>query len=165
MFEDKNSSDSFNFTLDEEINYSLYSKCYAVYIGVGEYLTLRKLNGPPNDARQIKSTFEKLGFEVPKEYENILINKQVTKESVENLLDRLEEEVKFDDESLFVFYFSGHGETINQDYYLCPHDWNEEQIDTKIHFFDSIVKKVERFKSKHKLFILDACYGGSIFDL
>jgi len=156
------------------IEYSLYSKCTSIYIGIGIYKNLQMLQAPINDVKEMKNCLERLGFDKSDNNENVLLNEKATKNSIEELINKIgdklkgrdEEEKEMNKESMFLFYFSGHGAKNtdgNQDvYHLCPHDYDQKKFATSINI-DSLVHLVQSFNCKHIVFVLDCCFGGGIF--
>ena len=117
------------------INYQLYSKCYSILIGVGNYAHLKELKSPKKDVLELKKCLEDLCFEKTPNNENVLLCEKATKEGIEQMFYKFEKKLEGktkkenieNGKSLLVIYFSGHGSKhtkgINNVFYLCPYDF------------------------------------------
>ena len=158
----------------QTIDYPLYSKLYCILVGVGDYQysnrNFENLKAPKNDVIQCKNRFGKMGFQ--KSEENYLIDKDATKENIENLLKKTEEMLEGKDEeesrinskSMLLFYFSGHGmEDKNKTkFQICPHDFKSDSQENGIDL-QYLADRFLKMNCKHSVLILDSCFSGGIF--
>ncbi|WP_299983880.1 extracellular solute-binding protein [uncultured Ruegeria sp.] len=120
----------------------------ALVIGVGEYESVRSLNNPANDARDVQATFTRLGFET-----TILIDPDAA--SVTRKL--IEFEADAENAEIALIYFAGHGISIGGQSYLLSSD---ARIDDTIFGSNPVSEFVASLLSTGadlKLLILDAC--------
>jgi uncharacterized caspase-like protein len=99
------------------------------------------------------------------ESENVLLHERATKEEIENLLKKYEIDFQKNiksSNSLFVIYFSGHGQKEGDDFYLCPHDYDANLPDTTLKM-QSFIQLIQNLNCKHIVIFLDCCYSGGIF--
>lgn len=133
-------------------------KRWALIIGVNNY----GLKGAVNDAKALKNALVKYaGFSESQVF-------LLTTDDANNLpdrrnilieLDRLSRSIQPDD--FFLFAFSGHGKTINDNAYLIPSDGqltsNDELLGEISINVNSIKRAVEKMKVKQVLMLIDAC--------
>jgi hypothetical protein len=138
-----------------------HNGAYAAYIAIDEYQNdnITNLNSCVKDALLLEDTLKKRGFLT---LGKIMNNQDATKSGIEGFLDKISQFLKDKNESCFILYIAGHGEkTEVNDHFLC-HDYSPDHaISTTIDYdyFNSFSKK---FNSKHQLFLVDACYSGSL---
>ena len=145
-----------------KLNYALYSKCFAIYIAVGKYKRLKDLKSPPHDLREMKNCLENHGF--ISDESSILSDEKATKSSIDNLFETFakQKDAKMVERSFLLVYLSGHGMEQNENFYFCPHDFDQEKASTTGLNLHHLVKTVKGYNCKHVLFVLDCCYGGGI---
>ena len=163
--EKKNLSDNAKGKKLLNVKGDFYDNSFAVIIGINEYTNTNspKLEYAVSDAKAIKELLvNKLGFR--DENIRLLIDSEATKESIRITLNSVARLAKNNDRVLI--YFSGHGQTItsveSNDMkigYLIPvnGDLNAPIIDSIS--MDQILFLCQS-KSKHMLFLMDACYSG-----
>lgn len=132
----------------------------AIIIGIDHYgAGVRPLRTAAADARRLGEVLASLhGYDV-----HVLIDEEATRERLVRLLDEeLPLEIKKDDR--VVFYFAGHGLTIdghdNPNGYLVPQD----AIDFEQTTFLSMAwvhDRLERLDCRHMLVLLDCCFAGA----
>lgn len=138
-----------------------YTRSRALIIGINRYLQAPPLEYAVNDADEFRQTLlDSLGFKL----DDIvyLTNEAANRQSI------LKEYLRFSrqdidvDERLIVFY-AGHGHTRTglrgEIGYLVPYDADMSDFSTFIRW-DEFTRNAELVRSKHILFIMDACYGG-----
>lgn len=134
---------------------------YAAYIAIDKYQNVKHLNSCVNDAELLESFLSKQGFVT---LDKILQNEHATKKNIEEFLDEISIFLKDKKESSFILYLAGHG--IKKDSggnFLCHDFSSENMISTSIDYevFNNFSKN---FASKHQLFIVDACFSGSLIN-
>ena len=138
-----------------------YTNSRALIIGINKYKNVSPLSYAVNDAMEIKDLLIN-EFNFPEENIAFLINEEVSKDNILKSFARLTKDDIELDERIFIFY-AGHGETRSGIYgevgFLVPHDSVIEDLSTFIRW-DELTKNSELIRTKHILFIMDACYGG-----
>ncbi len=143
-----------------------YANKYAILIGIDSYDSksgFSPLNYAANDAIALKNLLiQKCGF--PAKNVKILINKEASREKILNALDDYSKEGISENSQLLVF-FAGHGTTTGRNSnkrrgFLVPVDGDEEKLVSTAISMEELRNQSESFKSKHVLFLVDACYGG-----
>lgn len=112
---------------------SLRRKKFAILVGIGAGYRVGKLNNPTNDCSDAEEKLKNLGWDV-----SSFIDTQATKANIEIHLQRLlddinsvEKDLKQNNEPLpaVMFYFSGHGCSLEGQEYLCIYDgqtWKDQ---------------------------------------
>ncbi len=143
-----------------------YANKYAILIGIDSYDSksgFSPLNYAANDAIALKNLLiQKCGF--PAKNVKILINKEASREKILNALDDYSKDGISENSQLLVF-FAGHGTTTGRNSnkrrgFLVPVDGDEEKLVSTAISMEELRNQSESFKSKHVLFLVDACYGG-----
>ena len=88
---------------------------YALVIGNGAYTSLAHLENPVNDANDMASTLENLGFVVDKVLDGSL-------EQMEDAVIRLKDRLSVSNNSYGFFFYAGHGVQSGGENYLIPVD-------------------------------------------
>lgn len=125
-------------------------KRLALVIGNGNYLN-SVLANPENDARSMKYSLQKVGFEVL-EYENL------SQSQMKKVMDEFGERLKNFEVGLF--FYAGHGIQAKGYNYLIPVDASlksEEQVEYDCVQADRILALMEASGAKINIMILDAC--------
>ncbi len=149
-------------------NLFLYKDYHALVVGVSDYEKWPDLPNAVKDAQEVASVLSELGFGVT------LLTDPDSLE-LNNALRRFAHETGNEENRALLFYFAGHGETIQladgtelghiipkdcplkaQD----PMDFNRRAISMK----DMEVLAL-MVKSRHLLMMFDSCFSGSIFNL
>ena len=137
----------------------IYSKSWAIVIGINQYEKWPGLEYAVNDATAIKNKLNELGFD-----EIIsLTDHEATRQKITQVLgDRLPREAKKNDRVLI--FFAGHGQTEELDGkqcgYIIPVDGEMRN------YFSSAISMVQvrefskRIPAKHIYYVIDACYSG-----
>jgi uncharacterized caspase-like protein len=147
----------------EIVNDNIYSNSYAVIIGINEYTKSKPLKYAVNDALAINDMLiNKFGFK--NKNIRLLTDKEATYSKIrKNLFDiaKLAEE-----NDRILVYFAGHGQTVSTQIdkmeigYLIPVDTDVEKPEEEGIPMDDFVRMGRMSKSKHILFLMDACYSG-----
>lgn len=138
-----------------------YTRSRALVIGIDKYARTAPLEYAVNDADEFRQTLvDSLGFAA--DDITYLANESATRQAILSAFLRFTREDVDADERLIVFY-AGHGHTRTGSRgeigYLVPHDADMSDFSTFIRW-DEFTRNSELIRSKHILFIMDACYGG-----
>jgi hypothetical protein len=149
-------------------NLYLYKDYYALVVGISDYEQWPDLPSAGNDAREVAARLKEFGFEV----------KLVLDPSAEQLRKALSDivyEKGGEKNRALLFYFAGHGETLEladgtQLGYIVPGDCPLKNIDPMGFDRKAIsMKDVEvlalKVKSKHFIMLFDSCFSGSLFNV
>ncbi|MBU4260274.1 MAG: SUMF1/EgtB/PvdO family nonheme iron enzyme [Proteobacteria bacterium] len=138
----------------------LFRKSYAVVVGIDRYQSdyWDYLPNSVNDAREMKRYLESQGFEVKPFFRDEAVSGKI----ISYLEDTLAPRVTGQDR--FLFYFSGHGETLSlggQDYgYIIPYEGEKGKPSTWISM-DKLRELSRKLgAARHQLYIFDSCFGG-----
>lgn len=127
---------------------------WAVIVGIADYTNMPSLHYTDDDAYKYYSFLKSPeGGAVPERQIKLLIDEQATRNAIVDALYNTFAEA--DPNDVVIFYFSGHG----LDGALVPYDF--DGINHRL-YNDELKKAFEACKARHKLFIADACYAGSL---
>jgi hypothetical protein len=140
---------------------------WALIIGVNDYEEgeIPKLRYAVNDAQGVADLLiQDQGFE--KEKVLVLMNAKATKENISKSFEFLKQNSAPDDR--IVVFFAGHGITLStpggrEKGYILPVDAKINSYATSSLSVDQLNEWSEQIRSKHIYFVMDACYGGTIF--
>ena len=144
----------------------LYKDYHALVVGVSEYEHWPKLRNAAKDAREVASALKVLGFKV-----TLVLNPGYLE--MLSALRKLAYTMGSERERGLLFYFAGHGETLEladgtQLGFIIPRDCPLKSVDPI--GFDSkaiSMKEIEttalKVKSKHLLMVFDSCFSGTLF--
>jgi len=148
----------------------LYSQSHALLVGVSDYdIGWPDLPGVINDIECVEKVLIQHGFNVVR-----LINPNDTE--LENAYKEFIRKYGNVIDARLLFYFAGHGYTLKTSYgsdlgYIIPINTpspshgNSAQIKSIAMNMEIIEMFAREIQSKHALFVFDACFSGSIFDL
>lgn len=122
----------------------------ALVIANGSYPQF-PLSNPINDATDIASSLEKVGF-------TVIFERNLTNNSFRNVLRTFGEQLKQYDVGLF--YYAGHGVQVNGINYLLPVDAEikyEDEIQSQAIEADLVLRKMASAKVDVNILVLDAC--------
>lgn len=141
-----------------------YSNSHALIIGIDDFQYASPLEFAISDAEAIsEALIKKFGF--PKAHVQLLTNKEATRSNIMSAYMGYSKSGSEINDRILVFY-AGHGFTERgargEIGFLVPHDGNFADLSTLIRW-DDFTYNAELIKAKHILFIMDACYGGLIF--
>lgn len=133
---------------------------YILALGVNNYQFYNKLKYPIKDMRSfIDLTKEKSKNLYKKVSVKSLSNETVTIRNIKKELSSLINEVQEED---FVFiYYAGHGDVLDDQYYLIPIDGEKDDIRSTCLKSSDFMDDVNSIKGKVVLFV-DACYSGNL---
>ena len=125
---------------------------YGVIIGMGDYAYIDDLYVPDDGAKQIYSQLEEMWGN--QTHLKLLLNKDATRDNIENAMSWLTLQENAEDTVLF--YFTGHG---NEDY-LAPYDslTHSYANDISAYLLD---KWLDSLDSEKVLVVLDSCQAGA----
>jgi hypothetical protein len=138
-----------------------YAASHALVIGINQYANASPLSYAVSDAEAIRDLLiSDFGF--PSANVRYLADTDATKQNIQKAFFRFtRDDVGLDDRILV--FFAGHGHTLTGSRgeigFLVPHDADMSDYSTFIRW-DDLTKNTELIRSKHVLFIMDACYGG-----
>ena len=142
----------------------IYDNSYALIIGIDQYQNVQKLHYAVKDAESIRNLLLKY-FEFPDGNISIIKNEYATKQNILEEFSKITRIAKQNDRVLI--FFAGHGETMDlpgggEMGYLLPVDGKKDNLFATSIPMDDIKRISLMSKSKHMLFLIDACYGGLI---
>lgn len=152
----------------EELN-SLYQENHALIIGNAAYHKgWPSLPGVEQDVIEVSNTLKKIGF-------NVIVATDLNKFQMDSAFTSFISTYGVNPESGLLFYFAGHGHTIQTNYgeklgYIVPVDavspnLGDMQFQSNAIEMAQMEIYAKRIVSKHALFIFDACFSGSLFNL
>ena len=140
----------------------MYDNSWALIVGINDYEAVRDLNYAVEDALAVKNMLiNEYGF--PRKHVRVLIKQEATQNNIKKELNFLVKSSGQNDR--VVFYFAGHGETMDLDEggekgYLLPVDGDRERLYLTSIPMDELKNIALMTKAKHLLYLVDACYGG-----
>jgi hypothetical protein len=147
-------------------SFELYKDYYALVVGVSDYAHWPKLRNAANDARQVASGLKELGFEV-----KLVLDPSYAE--MRSALRDLAYTMGIEQQRGLLFYFAGHGETLEladgtQLGFIIPRDCPLKSndalgFDSKAISMNEIESTALKVKSKHLLMVFDSCFSGSLF--
>jgi hypothetical protein len=139
---------------------ALYSRSFAIVIGVNQYEKWPGLEFAVADANAVKNTLEKTGFDDI----TLIMNKEATQRRIlSELFQTLPEKVNRNDRVLF--YFAGHGQTEDlpgggKKGYIIPVDAETDSYASTAVSMEQIRSLSSRIAAKHIFYVMDCCYSG-----
>lgn len=145
----------------------LYDGSFALLIGISNYTNgLPALMGVSMDMASVKQKLENQGFKVILKLD---IDLQEMGDAYNSFINTYGQE----ENNRLLFYFAGHGYTLKTTLgeelgYIVPVDapspsTNQSEFQNKAMEMTQIENYAKRIRSKHALFIFDACFSGSLF--
>jgi WD40 repeat protein len=140
---------------------------HIILIGINKYRNpALNLNYAVQDARSIKEFFQstdvKRLFRKVNLYE--LVNEQATTGNIKSLFQDIKDKPKLQD--TVVLYMAGHGDLIESDWYLIPHDVvtpeNEDDVKKGGISTKYIHDVLKDFKAQKVFMVIDACKSGGM---
>jgi len=140
----------------------IYDNSYALIIGIDKYENVSNLDYAVKDANSIASLLQD-NFNFPSKNVTVLLNEEATFTNIRNGLSKVSSSAKANDRVLI--YFAGHGMTDDlpdggEMGYLLPIEAKRDELFTTSIPMDDLKRISSMSKSKHMLFLIDACYGG-----
>jgi uncharacterized caspase-like protein len=149
-------------------NLYLYKDYYALVVGISDYEKWPDLPSAAKDAEEVASRLEQIGFEVK-------LSLNPSADELRKVLSNIVYEAGREKNRALLFYFAGHGETLEladgtELGYIVPSDCPLKSTDPI--GFDSkaiSMKDMEilalKVKSKHFIMVFDSCFSGSLFNV
>ena len=146
----------------------LYKDYHALVVGISNYEKWPDLPSAAEDAKEVASRLKEIGFEVR-------LALDPSAKELRKALSNVVYEAGREKNRALLFYFAGHGETLEladgtELGYIVPGDCPLKNIDPV--GFDSraiSMKDMEvmalKVKSKHFLMVFDSCFSGSLFNV
>jgi len=136
------------------------NKTYAIIIGISDYNSklISNLQNASSDANLLYDYLTNSGgYNSDNLY--LFKNEDVTVSNIQNAYSEITD--KMDDDSLLLFFFSGHGASKNDRFYLPLYGYEADDENT---FFmdDEIVKLFHHVNAKRVLFLFDCCNSGDL---
>jgi len=143
---------------------------YALLIGIRYGQWKKPLNGTLRDVNDLYTHFtdpQKAAYKP----ENIIkvIEENASKEGILRAFDELTAKIEGSENASVIVYYSGHGETTNNQYFLVPYNfdldkWKDgKKIDNeKVVFSSEFSQKIAAIKAKKCMVILDCCHSASM---
>jgi hypothetical protein len=126
---------------------------YALVIGNGNYTGLSRLTNPVNDASDVATVLQELGFTVDK-----LLNASL--DQMESAVMRLKNRLSTSGESYGFFFYAGHGVQSGGENYLIPVDANipgENFLRGRAVSMQAVLDELNDARNSLNVVVLDAC--------
>ena len=132
-------------------------KNQAIIIGIDQYKDRMSLHNSVNDAETVAEVFKSLGYDVIE-----LTDSSGFRPTKHNILDEALSEIKSKPNiGKIVFYFSGHGECDNGNFYLIPSDADGSK---STYISEDELRRYTK-DIKNLALIIDACNSGALFNI
>ncbi len=133
------------------------AETYALVYGLADYLYISDLNLTDDDAEAVADLLEAKGWDV-----TLRLSSEATLAQIEADISELS--AVMDDNDRLLFYYSGHGVSYNDNYWIFPYDGNTADLySTSIN--TSILKAmIESSGAGLMTVILDSCNSGGFVD-
>ena len=140
----------------------IYDDSWAVIIGIDKYKYSDQLNYAVKDAEAVKDMLINK-FDFPEDNIKYLVNEEATLSEIKLALDDIS--TSADENDRILVFYSGHGETIQgidgtEKGYIIPYEGKQKKAYATGLAMDEILTISMLSKSKHMLFLMDACYSG-----
>ena len=149
-------------------NFYLYKDYHALVVGISDYEKWPDLTSAAKDAREVASRLKEIGFEV-----KLALDPSAKK--LREVLSNIVYEAGREKNRALLFYFAGHGETLEladgtELGYIVPSDCplkNKDPIgfDSKAISMKDMEVLALKVKSKHFIMVFDSCFSGSLFNV
>ncbi|MGK7886549.1 MAG: caspase domain-containing protein [Crocosphaera sp.] len=140
----------------------VYQESHALIIWAGNYEHWSKLNNVESEAKNIKKTLERQGFEVT-------VVENPNGNELRNKIQEFINDYGYIHNNRLVIFFAGHGHTRKKTRgYLVPVDAPDPTIDERGFLraalpMRQIMTWAQVMEAKHALFVFDSCFSGTIF--
>ncbi len=133
-----------------------FTEGHALIVGVGADLP-RTIN----DAKGLANILKDKGrCAYPPEQVHLLTSEQANRKSVLTALDKLAQST--DSDSTVIIYFSGHGYTTGQSYYLMTYGYDVNRLDKTTISGTEFAGKLKAIQAKKVVVLLDCCHAGGV---
>lgn len=150
----------------------LYEQSHALVIGISGYDKYGHgwdaLRGVKDDVVSVKAALEMNGF-------NVEVLEDANKEQIDRTISSFISKYGMQIENRLLIYYAGHGHTLPTSYgeqlgYIVPVDaphptYDQAGFQSKAIEMAQIEIYARRIQSKHALFVFDACFAGSLFNM
>ncbi|MDR3334599.1 MAG: SUMF1/EgtB/PvdO family nonheme iron enzyme [Treponema sp.] len=126
---------------------------YALVIGNGVYTNITGLNNPVNDANDVTTALQGLGFQVDK-----VLNGNL--EQMEKAVERLKNRLSNNGSAYGFFFYAGHGVQSGGENYLIPVDaniGNESSLRLRALSVQVVLDELSQASNRLNIVVLDAC--------
>ena len=126
---------------------------YALVIGNGNYTGLSRLTNPVNDASDVATVLQELGFTVER-----VLNGNL--DQMESAVMRLKNRLSASGDSYGFFFYAGHGVQSNGENYLIPVDANipgENFLRSRAVSMQTVLDELNDAHNSLNIVVLDAC--------
>jgi len=134
--------------------FSAYSQQkYALVIGNSNYISITKLKNPRNDASDIKTALENLGW-------NVDILQDANQEQIDEAVIKLKKRLSADGKSYGFVFYAGHAVQSNGTNYLIPVDANyqsESALKNRAVSVQNVLDDLNEAGNELNIVVLDAC--------
>jgi len=141
-----------------------YSNSHALVVGIDSYKHVSPLHYAANDETAVASLLE-AQFSFPAENVKLLLGEQASRSGILSAYFAYESVV--DADSRLLVFFAGHGFTrtgaSREAGFLIPQDGRTDDLSTLIRW-EELTINADLIPAKHVFFIMDACYGGLVFN-
>jgi WD40 repeat protein len=143
------------------------SDCYVVSVGINKYENESlNLNFARNDAQSFHNLMVSRATIFKHTFPYVLLDKNATKDKILVTLDEIAKVIKKED--VFVFFYAGHGSTVDNLFYFIPTEGTGLYQQDKLFRAISVKELQDKFKQiaalKQVVFI-DACQSGTSLEL
>lgn len=141
-----------------------YSSSHALIIGIDVYEHVSPLHHATSDAKAVAEILHRV-YSFPQENIITLLDREATRTEIVSAYFCFDSKV--DTDSRLMVFFAGHGYTKTGAHrevgFLFPHDGRIDNLATLIRWEDFTLN-AELIPAKHVFFVMDACYGGLVFN-
>jgi nucleoside phosphorylase len=137
---------------------ALYLNGYALIIGAGG-----DLEKTIDDAKALANILiDPLRCAYPKDHVHVLTGKNATREEIFSEFTWLKSQTDSDPEASAIVYFSGHGATTNNGYYLFPNGYDTYKLNKTAISGKEFTETLGTLNVKKLVVLLDCCHAGGI---
>lgn len=134
-------------------------KNIAILVGITEYKD--KSNNLPMCKNDVENMYKIISASGKYELIEVLKN-EVDSSIIRNKMMEIEKNITEEIGELF-FYFSGHGYTVNDNFYFCTSDTDVNDINSTSILYDQIDDIVRKINPKLYVKVVDACYSSTYY--
>ena len=130
---------------------------FALIIGINNYQAKDKLpylHTPLVDAEELAKRLLSNG--VLPDNVNLVLDESATKKQIQDAIAKCKKL-----EGTFYFFFSGHGLSVEGDFYFACHDTVIDDITNTAFPISELKKDIQEMQAKHAVIFLDACHSGA----
>lgn len=135
-----------------------FNRSKAYLIGISDYVfPIKKLSTPVKDINAIEEAFC--------DFDSVTKKIDITRSDFETFLKEMVAEVNSSGTDRVLFYFAGHGTTINntrgpQGFLILKNDANDENSGN--YKIEDLLTHLSELTCKHLLIVLDCCFAGAV---